>query len=84
MQALSLYLIKEEIVVTEENSRRKFLANAGKTTVAVAAGSSILASNALGESHSESRSSVVKGSSKKEEILYQKTAEWERYYKRAY
>lgn len=69
----------------EENARRQFLVNAGKTTVAVTAASGVLLSSASASgAGAERSSSVVKGTSKKEEILYQKTADWENYYSRAF
>jgi hypothetical protein len=84
-QALSpKNLIKEEFVAKEVNARRHFLVNAGKTTVAVTAASGMLLSNASASETKTQSSSVVKGTSKKEEILYQKTAHWENYYSRAY
>jgi ribosomal protein L28 len=72
-------------VAKEENTRRKFLVNAAKTTVAVTAGSGALLSNAsANDTKAELSASVIKGTSKKEEILYQKTAHWDNYYSRAF
>jgi len=59
-------------VAKEVNARRHFLVNAGKTTVAVTAASGMLLSNASASETKTQSSSVVKGTSKKEEILYQK------------
>lgn len=66
----------------QPNPRRSFLVNAGKTTVLAAAGTSLLASQSLGAE--KSSATVVKGRSKKVEVLYQKTRHWEDYYKNAY
>lgn len=67
---------------TKESSRRRFLVNAGKTTV-VAAATGIVASSALAAG-TKPVGQTVKGKSKKVEILYQKTATWDNYYKRAF
>lgn len=67
---------------TQENPRRRFLVNAGKTTVAAAAAGMVV-SNALA-SEAKPAGQVVRGKTKKVEILYQKTATWENYYKRAF
>lgn len=72
-------------MVSQENPRRRFLVNAGKTTVAVAAGTGIVLSSAMGaEKKAVSGPEVIRGRSKKVEILYQKTAHWDDYYRRAY
>lgn len=68
---------------TQENPRRRFLVNAGKTTVVAAAGTGIILSNALG-ADAKSTNQLVRGKSKKVEILYQKTATWENYFKKAF
>jgi len=71
-------------VVSQENPRRRFLVNAGKTTVLAAVGSGIVLSNTLASDSKVATKEVIRGKSKKVEILYQKTATWEDYYKRAF
>jgi hypothetical protein len=75
---------KKEVASVEHqtNPRREFLANVGKTTVLAAAGTTMLASQSLGAE--KSSATVVKGRSKKVEVLYQKTRHWEDFYKNAY
>lgn len=67
---------------TQENPRRRFLVNAGKTTV-VAAAAGMVVSNAFA-ADAKPAGQVVRGKTKKVEILYQKTATWENYFKRAF
>ena len=67
---------------TQENPRRRFLVNAGKTTVAAAAAGMVV-SNAMAVD-AKPAGQVVRGKTKKVEILYQKTATWDNYYKRAF
>ena len=67
---------------TQENPRRRFLVNAGKTTVAAAVAGMVV-SNAMA-ADSKPAGQVVRGKTKKVEILYQKTATWDNYYKRAF
>lgn len=67
---------------TQENPRRRFLVNAGKTTVATAAAGMVV-SNALAGDAKPAKQ-IVRGKTKKVEILYQKTPTWESYYKRAF
>ncbi|MGP1451141.1 MAG: hypothetical protein ACTTJS_08520 [Wolinella sp.] len=62
----------------QENPRRKFLVNAGKTSV-ILAGGAIAFSGCNGE-NSASATQLTRGKSPKEEILYQKTAHWEQYF----
>jgi hypothetical protein len=69
-------------VNTQENPRRRFLVNAGKTTVAAAAAGMVV-SNALAADATLAKQ-IVRGKTKKVEILYQKTPTWESYYKRAF
>lgn len=71
-------------MVSQENPRRRFLVNAGKTTVIAAVGSSIVLSNTIAADPKAATKEVIRGKSKKVEILYQKTATWEDYYKRAF
>ena len=59
-----------------EKSRREFLKNATKTSIAVAGVSVALA----GCSNKGSSENVVRGKSTKKEILYQKTKQWDMYY----
>ncbi len=68
-----------------QTSRREF---AKKTAIVAAVGSVAIAStNVLAASAKSvqdgSNNGVVVGSSKKQEILYKKTATWEEYYKSA-
>lgn len=67
---------------TQENPRRRFLVNASKSTVAAAAAGMVV-SNALA-ADAKPAGQVVRGKTKKVEILYQKTPTWENYYKRAF
>ena len=67
---------------TQENPRRRFLVNAGKSTV-VAATAGMVVSSAFA-SETKPAGQTVRGKTKKVEILYQKTATWENYYKRAF
>jgi len=69
-------------VNTQENPRRRFLVNASKSTVAAAAAGMVV-SDALA-ADAKPAGQVVRGKTKKVEILYQKTATWENYYKRAF
>ena len=71
-------------MVSQENPRRKFLVNAGKTTVIAVAGTSIVLSNSLASGSKTATKEVIRGKSKKVEILYQKTATWANYYKNAF
>ena len=67
-----------------QQSRREFAKKTAMITAGAAAiaGTSVLA--ATGESVQEdSNNGVVKGSSRKKEILYKKTAAWEEFYKSA-
>lgn len=67
---------------TQENPRRRFLVNTSKSTVAAAVAGMVV-SNALA-ADAKPASQVVRGKTKKVEILYQKTPTWENYYKRAF
>ncbi len=71
-------------MVSQENPRRRFLVNAGKTTVLAAAGTGMVLSSSLAADPKVATKEVIRGKSKKVEILYQKTAAWEDYYKRAF
>ena len=71
-------------MVSQENLRRKFLVNAGKTTVVAVAGTGMVLSSSLAAGSKKATKEVIRGKSKKVEILYQKTATWEDYYKRAF
>lgn len=67
-----------------EQSRREFTKKAAIVTAGavVATGTSVLATT--GESSKgDKNNGVVKGSSRKKEILYKETAAWEEYYKQA-
>ncbi|AWI35053.1 twin-arginine translocation signal domain-containing protein [Helicobacter apodemus] len=59
-----------------QKSRREFLKNATKTSVAVAGVGVVLA----GCSKNTPNENVVQGKSPKEEILYQKSKQWDLYY----
>ena len=59
-----------------EKSRREFLKNATKTSIAVAGVSVALA----GCSKKGSSENLVRGKSPKTELLYQKTKQWDMYY----
>lgn len=59
-----------------EKSRREFLKNATKTSVAVAGAGVMLA----GCGKKGSSENLTRGKSPKEEILYQKTKQWNEYY----
>ncbi|CAM2934647.1 hypothetical protein B6S12_07505 [Helicobacter valdiviensis] len=59
-----------------ENSRREFLKTATKTSVAIAGVSVVLA----GCGKKGTSENLVRGKSPKEEILYQKTKQWDMYY----
>ena len=68
-----------------EQSRREF---AKKTAIvaagaAVAAGITVLAATGESSVQGDTNNGVVKGSSRKKEILYKKTAAWEEFYKSA-
>ena len=71
-------------MVSQENPRRRFLVNAGKTTVLAAVGTGMVLSSSLAVDPKAAKKEVIRGKSKKVEILYQKTATWEDYYTRAY
>ena len=71
-------------MVSQENPRRRFLVNAGKTTVLAAVGTGMVLSSSLAADPKAAKKEVIRGKSKKVEILYQKTAAWEDYYKRAF
>lgn len=67
---------------TQENPRRRFLVNASKSTVAAAAAGMVV-SNAMASDATPAKQ-IVRGKTKKVEILYQKTPAWENYYKKAF
>lgn len=69
----------------EELGRREFLKRAGVATAVVAgsAGFVALTSEAQARGAGEHGHGVVVGRSKKSEILYQKTPQWEAFYKSA-
>ena len=62
-----------------EQSRREF----AKKTAIVAAGTTVLAATGESSVQGDTNNGVVKGSSRKKEILYKKTAAWEEFYKSA-
>ncbi|MGA1933665.1 Tat pathway signal protein [Arcobacter sp. YIC-464] len=68
-----------------EQSRREFAKKTAIVTagVAVAAGTSVLAATGESSVQDDTNNGVVKGSSRKKEILYRKSAAWEEYYKNA-
>ncbi|WP_104722279.1 twin-arginine translocation signal domain-containing protein [Helicobacter mesocricetorum] len=59
-----------------QKSRREFLKGAAKTSVAVAGVGVVLAGC---DKKIESKN-IIRGKSKKEEILYQKSKQWDLYY----
>lgn len=59
-----------------EKSRREFLKTTAKTSVAVAGAGVVLA----GCGKKGTRENLVRGKSPKQEILYQKTQQWDLYY----
>ncbi|HHY1333148.1 TPA: twin-arginine translocation signal domain-containing protein [Campylobacter coli] len=62
-------------------NRREFLKKS-----AIALGTASLlggASVAFGQDEDEERKDLVRGKSKKKEVLYQRSANWEKYYMRA-
>ena len=68
-----------------EQSRRDFAKKTAIVTAgaAVAAGTSVLAATGNSSVQDDANNGVVKGSSRKKEILYRKTAAWEEFYKSA-
>ncbi|RXJ90773.1 Tat pathway signal protein [Arcobacter sp. CECT 8983] len=68
-----------------QQSRRDFAKKTAIVTAgaAVAAGTSVLAATGNSSYQGDSNNGVVKGTSRKKEILYKKTATWEEYYKNA-
>ena len=68
-----------------EQSRREFAKKTAIVTAgaAVVAGTSVLAATGESSVQDDTHNGVVKGSSRKKEILYQKTAAWDEFYKRA-
>lgn len=66
-----------------QKSRREFVKKAAIVTAGTVAGTSVLAATGNSPVQGESNNGVVKGTSKKREILYTKTAAWEEFYKTA-
>lgn len=66
-----------------QKSRREFVKKAAIVTAGTVAGTSVLAATGNSSVQGETNNGVVKGSSKKREILYTKTATWEEFYKSA-
>ena len=68
-----------------EQSRRDFAKKTAIVTAgaAVAAGTSVLAATGNSSVQGDANNGVVKGSSRKKEILYKKSAAWEQFYKTA-
>lgn len=62
-----------------KNSRRDFLKNASKTSVAVAVGG-IAITGCGSDSKNSKANGVAEGHSKKKEILYRDTKNWNSYY----
>ncbi len=69
----------------EENSRRGFLKRLGIGSAVVAGSFGFIQMTTPKHERGEhiSGNGVIKGSSRKEEILYQKTANWDKFYKNA-
>jgi hypothetical protein len=66
-----------------QKSRREFVKKAAIVTAGTVAGTTVLAATGSSPVQGESNNGVVKGSSRKKEILYTKTAAWEDFYKSA-
>ncbi|QOG11810.1 twin-arginine translocation signal domain-containing protein [Arcobacter sp. FWKO B] len=66
-----------------QNSRRDFVKKAAIVTGTAALGATVLTATTVKGSASQVSNGVVVGKSKKQEILYKKTAAWEEYYKQA-
>jgi len=70
----------------EENGRRGFLKRLGIGSAVVAGGFGLIQVTAPKHernAHTTGGSTVVKGNSRKEEVLYQKTENWDKFYKSA-
>ncbi|NQY21586.1 MAG: twin-arginine translocation signal domain-containing protein [Campylobacteraceae bacterium] len=65
------------------NSRRNFVKKALGAGAVLAAASTVSMANS-GNKNFSSSGGVVVGKSKKKEILYKETKEWEDFYKRSY
>lgn len=65
------------------NSRRNFVKKTLGAGLVLAVSTSVSIANSTNENFSSS-SGVVKGKSKKKEVLYKETREWEDFYKRSY
>ncbi len=63
-----------------QQSRRDFVKKSALVTAGVA---TVATSSVMASSSNEDESDLIKGSSRKKEILYRKTATWEEYYKQA-
>ncbi len=63
-----------------QQSRRDFVKKSALVTAGVA---TVATSSVMASSSSEDESDLIKGSSRKKEVLYRKTATWEEYYKQA-
>lgn len=68
-----------------QKSRREFAKKTAMVTAGAAAiaGTSVLAATGKSSGQDDLNNGVVKGSSRKKEILYKKNATWEEYYKNA-
>jgi hypothetical protein len=69
----------------EENGRREFLKRLGIGGAVVAGSFGLIQVSAPKHERGEHKggATVVKGNSRKEEVLYQKTANWDKFYKSA-
>ena len=65
------------------NSRRNFVKKALGAGAVLAAASTVSMANS-GNKNFSSSAGVVVGKSKKKEVLYKETQEWEDFYKRSY
>lgn len=66
-----------------QNGRREFVKKAAIVTASTVAGTAVLAASSETSTQGASNNGVVKGNSRKREILYTKTAAWEQFYKNA-
>ena len=64
-----------------QKSRRDFIKNSAIITAGTVASTSVLAASGNSSVQDDSNNGVVKGSSRKKEIHYTKTAVWEEFYK---
>lgn len=66
-----------------KDGRRDFIKKVAMVTAGTVAGATVLNATSEPVAQSATNNGVVKGSSKKKEIIYTKTQAWEEYYKNA-